>query len=138
MSNDFLTVEIKPTQIRKVREKFSKTKRDAYERAIANGTAAAGATLYQHIRENIVQQGLVATGQYLASWQVSVNPQTGGTTVRSNHPAAYRLEYGFSGIDASGRMYHQPPRPHVRPAMGQAKAEHIKAVRQAIETEARK
>jgi hypothetical protein len=29
---------------------------------------------------------------------------------------ARRIELGFSGPDSLGRVYHQPPRPYVRPA----------------------
>lgn len=36
--------------------------------------------------------------------------------VKSEHPAAARLEYGFVGVDARGRHYNQPPYKHWGPA----------------------
>lgn len=30
---------------------------------------------------------------------------------------ARRIEYGFSGPDSLGRVYHQPPQPYMRPAV---------------------
>lgn len=56
------------------------------------------------------------TGDYRASWNAR---KTGRDerTVGSDRPQARRLEYGFVGPDALGRVYNQPPYPHVRPAV---------------------
>ncbi|MEU5428467.1 HK97 gp10 family phage protein [Streptomyces sp. NPDC020799] len=64
----------------------------------------------------------VITGRYRASWQAQV---TGGgpvvtAEVGSSAPQARRLEYGFAGADSLGRVYHQPPFPHLGPAVQQA------------------
>lgn len=40
--------------------------------------------------------------------------------VFTNSPQALRLEYGFRGADALGRVFNQPPYPHWRPAMDKA------------------
>jgi hypothetical protein len=60
----------------------------------------------------------IMTGMYIESIYVDVF--TSGTTISlfagSNADQANRLEYGFVGIDASGRKYNDPPRPHFRPA----------------------
>jgi phage gpG-like protein len=48
-----------------------------------------------------------------------------------------RLEYGFVGTDSLGRTYHQPARPHARPAIEaaqpEAEREVIAALRQLID-----
>lgn len=56
----------------------------------------------------------VITGDYRRSWQ---GRQSGSSyTVGTNKPQARRLEYGFYGPDALGRVYNQPPYPHLGPA----------------------
>jgi len=37
--------------------------------------------------------------------------------VGSNKKYARRLELGFTGRDSAGRMYHQKPRPYLRPGL---------------------
>jgi hypothetical protein len=61
----------------------------------------------------------VITGQYRASWQVQVQPRARGASavVGTFAPEARRLELGFHGADALGRVYAQPPFPHVAPAL---------------------
>jgi hypothetical protein len=56
------------------------------------------------------------TGDYRASWNAR---KTGRfqRTVGTDRPQARRLEYGFVGADALGRVYNQPPYVHVRPAV---------------------
>lgn len=50
----------------------------------------------------------------------------------THHPAAHRLEYGFVGMDRLGRMYHQPPYPHFRPAIDATQEELIRDLRKAV------
>jgi hypothetical protein len=60
------------------------------------------------------------TGDYRRSW-------SGITYVReaveivgeasTNAPQGPRLEFGFTGVDALGRHYNQPPYPHAGPAL---------------------
>lgn len=52
----------------------------------------------------------VITGAYRAG--ISAR----GSRAGSDDPQAYRLEVGYSGVDALGRRYHQPPYPHFGPA----------------------
>lgn len=62
----------------------------------------------------------VATGDYIRSWvppQISVTPAGVIGETGTNEPQARRLEYGFSGADSLGRVYDQPPYPHVFPAL---------------------
>ncbi|WP_435058519.1 HK97 gp10 family phage protein [Streptomyces sp. bgisy060] len=59
------------------------------------------------------------TGRYRASWQVQVHTRRHGAeaTVGTFAPQARRLELGFYGADSLGRVYAQPPLPHVAPAL---------------------
>lgn len=76
------------------------------------------------LREMLVQASSgppgpgVETGAYNAAYIV----ETDGETVRASNPSpqSNRLEYGFVGEDAMGRMYHDPPRPHFRPTFDRA------------------
>jgi hypothetical protein len=55
------------------------------------------------------------TGDYRRSWTVTHYGMA--STVGTNKPQARRLEFGFYGPDRLGRVYHQPPYPHVGPAV---------------------
>ena len=61
----------------------------------------------------------VVTGNYRRSW--STRTSRGGTLattiVGTNAPQARRLEFGFTGSDALGRVHRQAPLPHVQPAV---------------------
>lgn len=62
----------------------------------------------------------VVTGDYRRSWRLTVGqtgPRTHWARVETDADQAYRLEYGFVGVDAKGRTYRQPPYPHVGPAI---------------------
>lgn len=61
----------------------------------------------------------VQTGDYRRSIAQS-NGRQGAVPVAwvfTNAPQGRRLEYGFNGVDAAGRMIRQPPYPHWRPAL---------------------
>jgi hypothetical protein len=59
------------------------------------------------------------TGDYRRSWNTQYGSfgSSAAAIVGTNAPQGRRLEYGFVGQDSLGRHYHQPPFPHVRPAM---------------------
>lgn len=57
----------------------------------------------------------VITGNYRRSWTTRHFGHS--SMVGSNAPQARRLEYGFYGPDRLGRVYNQPPFPHVGPAV---------------------
>ncbi|MER5302126.1 hypothetical protein ABT039_22085 [Streptomyces lasiicapitis] len=61
----------------------------------------------------------VITGRYRASWHTQIHPRTHGAhaVVGTFAPQARRLELGFHGADALGRIYSQEPLPHVAPAL---------------------
>lgn len=60
------------------------------------------------------------TGDYRRSWTVAFagNSLLGNAeaVVGTNAVQGRRLEYGFVGADSLGRVYNQPPFPHVGPA----------------------
>jgi len=59
------------------------------------------------------------TGDYRRSWsrQTRQSAREFSVSVGTNRPQARRLEFGFVGQDSLGRNYHQPPYPHVEPAI---------------------
>jgi len=61
------------------------------------------------------------TGDYRRSWTTTINSVRGSTigTVGTNKPQGRRLEYGFVGADRAGRVFNQPPFPHLGPAVDQ-------------------
>jgi len=61
----------------------------------------------------------VITGQYRNSWQVEKRhlPHGAQCTIGTEEPYGRRLEFGFVGADSLGRVYNQPPFPHVQPAL---------------------
>ncbi|MGW7579731.1 hypothetical protein ACWGKU_04945 [Kitasatospora sp. NPDC054768] len=61
----------------------------------------------------------VQTGDYRRSWTTEVHATPSGVeaVVGTARPQGPRLEYGFSGADSLGRVYHQPPFPHVGQAV---------------------
>ncbi|MEV6146432.1 HK97 gp10 family phage protein [Streptomyces sp. NPDC051992] len=61
----------------------------------------------------------VITGAYRNSWQMTNRrlPHGALCTIGTNAPQGRRLEFGFVGPDSLGRVYNQPPFPHVGPAI---------------------
>lgn len=60
------------------------------------------------------------TGDYRASWDVQIveaDPTAFSASAGTNRPQANRLEYGFVGADSLGRVFDQPPYPHMGPAV---------------------
>lgn len=57
---------------------------------------------------------------YRDSWksQTSGIPYGAECTIGTYKPQGKRLEFGFVGPDSLGRVYNQPPFPHVQPALG--------------------
>lgn len=76
----------------------------------------------------------VITGRYRASWEAQV---TGAgpvvvAEVGTTAPQARRLEYGFAGADSLGRIYHQPPFPHLGPAAHETGPAMVRALGTAV------
>lgn len=55
------------------------------------------------------------TGDYQKAWSATFTQKS--ITLSNPSPQTKRLEYGFVGRDSLGRLYHQPPFPHIRPVM---------------------
>lgn len=61
----------------------------------------------------------IRTGRYHASIRKETSFSTGNfeVGVGTDEPYGYRLELGFSGVDAAGRQTSSAPYPHYGPAM---------------------
>lgn len=68
-----------------------------------------------HPRSQDSAKPRIQTGDYVRSITLSVT----GTSalVGTNRVQGRRLEFGFTGVDAIGRHYDQPPYPHFGPAL---------------------
>lgn len=75
------------------------------------------------------------TGDYRRSWNFEVWEAAGEVvaTVGTNKPQGRRLEFGFVGADSLGRVYNQPPYPHVRPAVDEIEPMFMAAVAALVE-----
>ncbi|WP_316521130.1 hypothetical protein [Kitasatospora brasiliensis] len=94
--------------------------------AVAVPAATAVVRHHAMILETAIRAGAsgrpgpgVQTGDYRRSWTTEVHTTPTGVeaVVGTARPQGPRLEYGFSGADSLGRVYHQPPFPHVGPAV---------------------
>lgn len=56
------------------------------------------------------------TGDYRRTWNARFDADGLMVSIGTNAVQARRLEYGFVGADSLGRIYNQPPYPHVRRA----------------------
>ena len=77
----------------------------------------------------------VITGAYRNSWQAETRPLPHGAmcTIGTEAPQGRRLEFGFMGMtDSLGRLYHQPPFPHVGPAIDYIGATLLMEMRHAL------
>ncbi|MEU5660077.1 HK97 gp10 family phage protein [Streptomyces sp. NPDC047737] len=77
----------------------------------------------------------VITGKYRSSWEVvgRAIPYGAQCTIGTNAPQGRRLEFGFVGPDSLGRVYNQPPFPHVGPAVPRMEAVLQEQMRAAVE-----
>ena len=126
---------------------------EAGVRRVVNNTAAA---LLTQIRVNAStgyhRRGLphiagtgpgpnVATGDYRRSWNIRTGTSLAGAPealVSTNAPQAARLELGFVGADSLGRVFNQPPYPHVRPAVEQLRPGFIADVQAVVDQQTRR
>ncbi|MGV9891736.1 hypothetical protein [Streptomyces sp. NPDC003395] len=90
--------------------------------AIARGVQHTGTLGQARIRGNASGRPgpNVITGAYRNSWQAKTRrlPYGAICTLGTELPYGRRLEFGFVGADSLGRVYNQPPFPHVQPALG--------------------
>lgn len=89
--------------------------------AAARGEALADAAQVgiMPIQNRIIVNAPRKTGTYARSWHTELVASTdlyAEAVTGSDVEYGPRLEFGFEDTDARGRQYHQPARPHVRPA----------------------
>lgn len=74
------------------------------------------------------------TGDYRRSWthEFSAAGLTAEAVVGTNKPQARRLEYGYVGPDSLGRIFNQPPYPHMGPAVEEVRPAFLAAVGAAV------
>jgi hypothetical protein len=78
----------------------------------------------------------IITGQYFDSWRIEpfTVPDGGGAIVGTDRPQGRRLEFGFWNMrDILGRLFFQPPYPHVEPAVIELSAEYEQAFKDALD-----
>lgn len=68
------------------------------------------------------------SGDYRSSWtsRPSYDGDTIFNTVGTNKPQGRRLEHGFVGADRIGRVFNQPPFPHLAPAVDAIRPAYMK------------
>jgi hypothetical protein len=71
---------------------------------------------------------MVQTGAYNANYVVETAEGEMGVEAGNSSPQSNRLEYGFVGVDATGRHYQQQPFPHFRPTLEEVTPEYAKDI----------
>lgn len=130
-------VQLSTKGIQVIVAKYNRTIRDA-GRAYGETSRQGAITLQGMVRE--AASGPpgpnIRTGRYWQSIQVRRSSRLKGLSLQTTwsvvteHPAARRLENGYVGRDAMGRVYAQPPLPHWRPATARFRAQWPTQVRQ--------
>ncbi len=94
---------------------------DALPGAIERGVAHTAMVGIGRIRANASGRPgpNVITGRYRSSWNAEGRriPYGAECTIGTRQPQGRRLEFGFYGPDSLGRVYAQPPFPHVGPVI---------------------
>lgn len=65
--------------------------------------------------------------------RVSVPGAVAAVAVGTDVPYARRIEYGFSGADSRGRVYHQAAQPYMRPGFDATREAAVNEVRRVLE-----
>lgn len=111
------------------------------ERQLAKAVVTSGQQLLTSIRGHASGRPgpRAITGNYRRSWNMRLSGTTGriSAEIGTNAPQARRLEYGFVGVDRLGRVYNQPPYPHVQPAADQIERTFYAACEAAVGREVR-
>lgn len=84
----------------------------------------------QVVRNAAIPKAAFLTGTLRRSIRTEVVDRT-SVVVGSDVPYARRQELGFEGPDKLGRVYHQGPRPYLRPAADETHAEQLAEVKRA-------
>src|ERR1051325_1324826 len=89
----------------------------------------------QPIKNRVVELAPFLTGTYRRAVNTEIAVERDGYcegVVGTNQPQARRLEFGFNDTDSLGRTYHQPPKPHFRPAFDEKKADAVDEMRDTL------
>ena len=105
--------------------------------ALEAATRAAALPVLNQVRITVPEGGRTPykTGTYRRSFAMETAEKTAErctVVVGTDAPQARRLEYGFVGPDKLGRVYNQPPRPHIRPALDENRGAAVNEFRAAI------
>ena len=105
--------------------------------ALEAATRAAALPVLNQVRITEPEGGRTPykTGTYRRSFEMETAEKTAercAVVVGTDAPQARRLEYGFVGPDKLGRVYNQPPRPHIRPALDENRGAAVDEFRAAI------
>lgn len=117
-----IDIAVDERQTRKLQEKLDKKAREDFIQATWIQVMKHGRLLHDTVRRNASGRPgpEIVTGAYVNSWFLVlhfVQNRFVTASVFTLHPAAWRLEYGFVGVDRLGRHYNQPPFPHAIPAL---------------------
>lgn len=114
-----MKVTINQKQIQRLEKKMSHAPEMADE-IVRQSLGEAQEVLMSEVRNNASGRPgpQVVTGSYVNSFTSKIEDNT--LTLNNSSPQTRRLEYGFYGTDSLGRVYNQPPFPHIRPAIRSA------------------
>ena len=122
---------------KKLAQAFASLADDIRGPALEAATRAAALPVLNQVRITIPEGGRTPykTGTYRRGFHmetVEKTPERCTVIVGNDQPQGPRLEYGFVGADRLGRVYNQPPRPHVRPALDENRGAAVDEFRAAI------
>ena len=82
----------------------------------------------QPIQNRVIDLAPRLTSDYVRSIHTEIavsSPDYCEGVIGTNKPQSMRLEFGFNDTDSLGREYHQPPKPHWRPAFDEKRGEAV-------------
>ncbi len=99
--------------------------------ALKDGVDEAAAMFEATAKENSpVDTG--ANRDSITTAVVEDSPERQVRSIAPHMPYSARLEFGFVGADSLGRVYHQGPRPYMRPAFDSRKDEARDTIKEAV------
>lgn len=122
-----MSIKIEARGLNRLLNKLQRMPRKT-EEEINEATERFGVQLLQAVRRHASGRPgpNVQTGQYLAAFYLEY--RDGGAFVGNPSPQTRRLEYGYVGVDALGRVYNQPPYPHFGPALAEVRPQYLRDV----------
>jgi HK97 gp10 family phage protein len=108
------------TGVKELMAKLEKLSDAAKGKALETSVKAGAYVVEAEAKINIEKKDIVDTGNLLNSIQVKDVKSSGDiaeASIGTNVVYAARQEFGFVGTDSLGRVYNQPARPYLRPAI---------------------